>query len=370
MNHRPGCRLLAAVALLCAWTGLALGLATEHFGNAPMPPGWGEQMMSKELIPLANHQSRIYWREVNGDPHFFYQGNTATLNEVLKLFASTEPREVILVPGPGEVQSLVGEKRMRCDWSLHTPSGLWMALARKEKGTNALAKIPTLTIFVTQIKPEKPVDENQVERWLADLDSSAFPVRQKATQELQRLGNAAGPALRTALAAQTSPEKRQRIGAILATFEGIDLEQLQIPDGLRVIGVEQLRQRYLEGLKSAESEIRGHAVGGLGGLRRHGEDILPTLLDLLKTEKHEWVRRYAASVLSGMGANARAALPILKAGLDDPDQNVRNFYRHAIESIENSKEPAAAPEVLAEKAKRQRAIRERIVAFCKSREKV
>lgn len=360
-------RLTATVLLLSIGTAKVLALATEHFGNHPMPPGWGEQLVPRELMPLANHPSRFYWREINGDPQFFYRGNTATMNEALKLFAAKTLCEVVLLPGPRDVQSLTGEKRMRCDWDLHPPGGLFSFRAEKEKGTNVITKVPTLTIYVGIIPPEKPADAKQLERWLTDLDSAEFIVREGAAKELEKLGNAAGPALQKALAGKPSAETRRRIELLLQQLDGIDLDQLKIPDGMKVIGAEQLRERYMQGLKSDDSDIRGHAVGGLGRLHDYGDDILPTLLDLLKQEKHEWVRRYVASVLSGMGAKAKAALPILKAGMDDPDQNVRNFFKHAIESIENPKPhgPTAAAE--AERTAKQRAIRDSVAAYVRAR---
>jgi hypothetical protein len=51
-------------------------------------------------------------------------------------------------------------------------------------------------------------------------------------------------------------------------YVGIDLEQIRFPAGVKLLCSKDLRDRYLEGLKSDNGEIRGHAVGGLGELAR------------------------------------------------------------------------------------------------------
>jgi hypothetical protein len=39
-----------------------------------------------ELVWVANLPSRIYWHDINGDPMFFFRGNTAALNQALEAF--------------------------------------------------------------------------------------------------------------------------------------------------------------------------------------------------------------------------------------------------------------------------------------------
>src|SRR5437867_392270 len=211
LRGRP---LLVVILLLFADTPQALALATEHFGNEPVPQGWG---FSKEVLALANLKSRVYWYEVNGDPTFFYRGDTKALNKALaKLAAIPGARpEVVLLPGPGKTKSLGGEKEFLCDWKVHAPSGLYAVDARQEKGTNVFTKVPTMTVHVTVDGPAKAVDAKQLQRWIAELDADAFPIREVATRELEKLANAAGPALRKARETDLSPEKRRRIDRLL-----------------------------------------------------------------------------------------------------------------------------------------------------------
>jgi hypothetical protein len=60
------------------------------------------------------------------------------------------------------------------------------------------------------------VDGRQVAKWVADLDADEFDVREKATQELAKLGPAAGPALKKALEGAVSAEVRKRLESLLA----------------------------------------------------------------------------------------------------------------------------------------------------------
>jgi hypothetical protein len=55
----------------------------------------------------------------------------------------------------------------------------------------------------------------QVSQLVGDLDATAFPVRQKAKAELARLGRAAEPAMREALAKLPSPEVRHSLDQLL-----------------------------------------------------------------------------------------------------------------------------------------------------------
>src|SRR5262245_45500866 len=57
----------------------ALALATEHFDTNPVPAGFIN--LSPDALALANLKSRFYWREVNGNPTFFYRGDADALNE-------------------------------------------------------------------------------------------------------------------------------------------------------------------------------------------------------------------------------------------------------------------------------------------------
>ncbi|MGH7226177.1 MAG: WD40 repeat domain-containing protein, partial [Gemmataceae bacterium] len=60
-----------------------------------------------------------------------------------------------------------------------------------------------------------PVDVRAIAHFVADLDSDQFATREKATEQLEKLGELAEPALRDALRGKPPLETRQRIDRLL-----------------------------------------------------------------------------------------------------------------------------------------------------------
>jgi WD40 repeat protein len=67
--------------------------------------------------------------------------------------------------------------------------------------------------------PSSNADPQQVERWITELDSAQFAVRQRATQALEQLGSAVEPALRKALAGRPTLEARRRLEQLIERQE-------------------------------------------------------------------------------------------------------------------------------------------------------
>ena len=310
---------------------------------------------------VADLPSRVYWREINGDPRFFFRGNTAGLNQALEAFAQIQgEKEILLLPGPSDVRTLVERKPVPCDWELHAPNGSYVHFAKQEKGTQVMTKHPRLTIYVTFAGGAPSVDAKQITQWIAELNSEQFSVRDHANKELEKLGRAAAAFLRKAKESRPSPEQLRRIDALLDKLVEIDLDQIRIPVGVKIVSPKELRGRYVEGLKSESGDIRGHALGGLGEQARFTDQVIPILVDALKNDKHEYVRRSGASALARLGKRSTAALPILKAGLNDPDVNIRNSFETAIDWIEHPKDEQPS----AEQIKARETIAREIDKFC------
>jgi hypothetical protein len=116
---------------------------------------------------------------------------------------------------------------------------LWTDLARADAAA-AHRAIWTLTAgakdsvpFIQEhLRPISPADGRIVARLVADLDNDRFATRQEATEQLEKLGELAVPALRKALQPKSPLETRKRIERLL---EKVDAEQEQpLPDRLRV----------------------------------------------------------------------------------------------------------------------------------------
>lgn len=145
---------------------------------------------------------------------------------------------------------------------------LWDRLAGEDataayQASTALAAAPKplVALLKERLKPAPNERDGQVPRWIDDLDSDQFDVREAATSELTKRGTAAAEALRGALKAPgLSLEKRRRIERVL---EKINAEALP-PDGLRELRAIEL----LEHLGTTEArELLDTLAGGAEGSR-------------------------------------------------------------------------------------------------------
>jgi RNA polymerase sigma factor (sigma-70 family) len=89
------------------------------------------------------------------------------------------------------------------------------------------------------------VDHRQVAKWVTDLDSDEFAVRDRAAKELYELGELAESPLRKALAGRPSAELRLRVRRLLDRLEG-PVATPQVLRGLRAVEV-------LEGIGTDEA---------------------------------------------------------------------------------------------------------------------
>jgi hypothetical protein len=103
----------------------------------------------------------------------------------------------------------------------------WVSLAGEDAGKAYqsiwdLAAAPRLAVpFLDErLRPvSRKTDPAQIERWIRELDSAHFAVRERAAQTLEQLGEAAEPALRKALAGRPTLEARRRLEQLIAKQE-------------------------------------------------------------------------------------------------------------------------------------------------------
>src|SRR5262249_45864644 len=103
-------------------------------------------------------------------------------------------------------------------------------------------------------------DEAAMARMIADLDNPEFKVREKATTQLEELGEIAEPALRKALQGKPSLESRKRLEALLEKLPDPPLSDerlrgLRAITVLRCLGTPDARQ-MLEALARGAEGVR------------------------------------------------------------------------------------------------------------------
>jgi len=98
-----------------------------------------------------------------------------------------------------------------------------------------------------RLLPAEPADERRLALLIADLDSERFPVRERATAALEKLGDLAEPALRGTLTKAPSAEVGRRVRQLLDKFAsglltGDRLRALRAVAVLENIGTPEARQ--------------------------------------------------------------------------------------------------------------------------------
>jgi dipeptidyl aminopeptidase/acylaminoacyl peptidase len=108
--------------------------------------------------------------------------------------------------------------------------------------TLAAAPKTSLVFLKRHLKPIAPEDATQLARLIADLDSDQFTVREKAMQQLEKLGDRAAAELHKALARNPPLEVRRRIEQLLEKQNGADhLRMVRALETLENIGTAEAR---------------------------------------------------------------------------------------------------------------------------------
>ncbi len=131
----------------------------------------------------------------------------------------------------------------------------------------------------------------------------------------------------------------------------LDLTKLEIPKGVTVTSLAEVKRRTREGLKSTDKTVRGWGTGVLAALDRFDPEIREAVVIMLKDEDN-WVRLNAAGALSYMGRTALPAVPQLRELLKSDDAQLREQAQQSIKEIE-----AAPDQADLEKAHREANLR-------------
>jgi RNA polymerase sigma factor (sigma-70 family) len=136
------------------------------------------------------------------------------------------------VPEPGAQPALPAE-RLEKLWD--QLAGEDAAAAYRALWTLALAPEQAVPFLGRRLQPVAAADPQTVGRLLADLDSDAFETRERAARELRKLGEAAEPALRKALAGDLALGVRREVDKVLESLRAPTPDQLRTLRGLEAL---------------------------------------------------------------------------------------------------------------------------------------
>lgn len=160
-----------------------------------------------------------------------------------------------------------------------------------------------------------PISQHVIS-WVQDLKSSEASVREKAANELGKLGREAEVAVLALIRTLKDENKNVRKGVVKSLTQ-LAKEHSPILETLR------------DGIEDENWVIRAHLAEVFGGV---GAEVVPTLIQMLKDE-HWLVRANAAEALSGIGREAKEAIPVLITALKGNDWALRKAATQALIGI-------------------------------------
>lgn len=125
--------------------------------------------------------------------------------------------------------------------------------------------------------------------------------------------------------------------------EAIKLEALEIPAGVKVGGLKELKARYRDALDSTDQTVRGWTCGSLAELDAYDEESVAAIAKMLQDEQ-EWVRLNAAGALSAFGPRGKGALPALRGARAGAGEDLVKRIDETIQEIETAPPDAAVAE--------------------------
>jgi RNA polymerase sigma factor (sigma-70 family) len=110
----------------------------------------------------------------------------------------------------------------------------------KSEGRLLAAPADTVKLFSEKIKTAEAPDPKRMQRWLADLGSSEFAVREAASNALHGLDRQVVPYLEEALKSAASAEVRGRVKKLLEQLQGTEITPEQLRQMRAVMVLEQI----------------------------------------------------------------------------------------------------------------------------------
>jgi hypothetical protein len=147
--------------------------------------------------------------------------------------------------------AMLAAQELQALWSDLTDSDA----ARAYRATGALAAVPkqAVPLIRERLRLIPAADPQRIRQLIADLDSNRFQVREKATEELEKLGELVEPALAKVLDGEPTLEVRRRVEPLLRRIVPEALRSARAVMVLEHVGNEEA-QKVLKDLTRGEPE--------------------------------------------------------------------------------------------------------------------
>jgi RNA polymerase sigma factor (sigma-70 family) len=231
-------------------------IAVEEFPG----PRWAAAVAftpdGRKLISAENDGTVVVWEVLTGLPRREFIGHQAWAQGLAvsadgRVAASVSMDLTALV---WDVTGLLQDERQPGRFSAGRLQELWDALSGPDcpKATQAALALTaspgqTVELLKRELLTSPQAAQARLGPLIADLDNDQFAARERAERELGRLGRVAEPALRNALEASPSAERRRRIQLLLEALQAAPaqavvasravevLEWLGTPEALRLL---------------------------------------------------------------------------------------------------------------------------------------
>jgi hypothetical protein len=179
-----------------------------------------ERLSGKERRRLPGHQGPINSLAFSRDGKSLVSGSTDT-----SILVWTVREE-----GPAEPLTAKQSQALWNDLAAENGGKAYRAMC-------ALVSVPrqALALLEDRLRPTRAADPLRLARLIADLNGKRYPVRNKATRELEQLQELAGAALRQARARADSVEVQHRLEQLIRRMAIPSLERLQEQRALEVL---------------------------------------------------------------------------------------------------------------------------------------